>query len=412
MYIFLIFTALCFNYCVHALLHFVSLRRIHSQTLPGEFIGLVSTEKFTRAQDYSRTNHLFSWVQESWGLIFFFLFLLVGGFPWLEKISSLPIFGQASEIRQGIVFLFSYGVVFWVASLPFEIYHTFGIEEKFGFNKTTLKTYLLDLGKGALLTLLIGMPILYGVLAFLEVFGKNSWWMVWIFLVVIQVLLLFIAPTWIMPLFNKFSPLPEGSLKTAIESLAKKVGFELSGIYSMDGSKRSAKANAFFTGFGRNRRIVLFDTLMQKHSERELVAILAHEIGHAKLKHILKTFVLSFFFLGFWCFLFSLLLNNTKLTEVFALARPSAASTLIIASILFQPLSLVLSLLSLALSRKHEFEADAYAATATGNAEDLISGLKKLSVDLLSDLDPHPLNVFFSYSHPPVVKRISVLRAR
>jgi STE24 endopeptidase len=269
-----------------------------------------------------------------------------------------------------------------------------------------------DLLKGWMLGLVLGGALLASLFWFLLSAGTHAWIWAWAFVCLFQVVVGFLAPIVIMPLFNKFEPLPAGELRSAIENYAGRVKFKLQGVFTMDGSKRSAKANAFFTGFGRFRRIVLFDTLVNKHPQNELIAVLAHEVGHFKRGHILKQIALSFlvFFGMFW--LLSLVLGNRE--EVAALmgfGAPSLEASLTVAVLLYAPLGLLVGLIFQVLSRKYEFEADAYARETTGEGAALVEALKRLSVDSLSNLNPHPWKVFLDYSHPPVTRRIAALRS-
>jgi STE24 endopeptidase len=293
---------------------------------------------------------------------------------------------------------------------PFNLYATFVIEERFGFNKTTWKTYGLDLLKSALLSILLGGPLLAGILAFFEYAGHAAWIYCWIIVVIYMVIIQFIAPTWIMPLFNKFTPLMEGELKSAILSYARSIQFPLKAVYVMDGSKRSSKSNAFFTGFGKHKRIVLFDTLIAKHSVPELVAVLAHEMGHYKKKHIFQGMLINVLQTGIMFFLLSLFISYSGLFQAFYMNQPSVYAGLIFFGMLYAPIDFFMGLLIQAVSRKNEYQADAFAVETTGNANAMIDTLKKLSVHNLSNLLPHPFYVLLNYSHPPVLQRIEAIQ--
>jgi STE24 endopeptidase len=273
-----------------------------------------------------------------------------------------------------------------------------------------------DLVKGLLLTTLIGGPVFAGLVWFFSRAGDLAWLYSWAGITAVQFLLIYIAPVFIMPLFNKFVPLDDGELKASISSYAEKEGFSLRGIFTMDGSKRSTKSNAYFTGFGRWRRIVLFDTLIEKHSVAELVSVLAHEVGHYKLKHIQKMLAVAVLSTGLMFFILSLFITRPGLYAAFGLemaaidGRTPVYAGLILFGFLYAPISLLLGLVQNRLSRKHEYEADAFAATTYGRPDAMIEALKKLSVDNLSNLTPHPLKVFLEYSHPPVLERIRAIR--
>ena len=296
--------------------------------------------------------------------------------------------------------------------LPFRYHSTFVIDERFGFNKTTRRTFWLDALKGLALGVVLGTPLLAAILFFFERAGARAWLWCWgitaLFTLVVQLL----APTWIFPLFNKFKPLEEGELRRAVLAYAAKVQFPLEGLFVIDGSRRSTKANAFFTGFGKRKRVALFDTLVAQHPVEELVAVVAHEIGHYKKGHILQGLVLAILQSGVVFYLLSLFLGRAELFAAFGVAQPSTHAGLIFFSLLYTPLELVLSLGMQAFSRRNEFQADAYARATTGEAERLVSALKGLSADSLANLTPHPLYVTLHHSHPPLVERIRALRAR
>ena len=297
-----------------------------------------------------------------------------------------------------------------IVGLPFSIYSTFFIEEKYGFNKTTAKTFVADIFKGLLLAVLLGAPIFALVLWIFSVVA-NAWLWAWGALSVIQIFIMFIAPVVIFPLFNKFTPLEEGELRTSIENYAAEQNYTLSGIFKIDGSKRSTKSNAFFTGFGKTKRIALFDTLIDNHSTEELVGVLAHEIGHCQRGHVKKGIVISMASTLLMFFILSLFITKQGLYAAFGIEGTPLYAGLVFFGFLYAPISMILGLLGNLLSRKHEFEADAYAAETTQAPGKMISALKKLSVDNLSNLTPHPLKVFLEYSHPPVLERIKALRA-
>ncbi len=267
----------------------------------------------------------------------------------------------------------------------------------------------MDIIKGLILSVLLGGPLLAGVLAFFEYAGANAWWYCWTVATLYVLVMQFIAPTWIMPLFNKFDPLEDGELKKAIMSYADSVNYSLKNVFVMDGSKRSSKSNAFFTGFGKNKRIALFDTLIEKHTVSELVAVLAHEIGHFKKKHILYGMIISIVYMGVIFFLLSFFISFQGLFDAFYMDMKSVYAGLIFFGMLFSPLDFFLGLLIQVLSRKNEYEADRFAVETTGDPESMANALKKLSAHNLSNLVPHPLYVFLNYSHPPVLERIKAI---
>jgi len=297
-------------------------------------------------------------------------------------------------------------------AVPFSWYDTFVIEERYGFNKTTPRTFVLDLIKGLALSAAIGAPVFALILWFFGVMGPLAWLLCWGAVVMVQMFLIFVAPYVIMPLFNKFTPLEDGELRQAIENYAHEQKFKIKGIYQMDGSRRSAKSNAYFTGFGRSRRIVLYDTLIKKHTVAELLAVVAHEMGHYKKRHIIRAMLRSVATTGVTFYLLSLFINNRGLFDAFGMEHVSVYASLVFFGFLYTPIGMVISSIEHAISRRHEFEADAYASDTTGETEAMITALKKLSVDNLSNLTPHPLKIFLDYSHPPVLQRIAALRER
>lgn len=377
--------------------------------LPSAFSGVFDAEEYSKSQDYTREGTRFSLLEDTLSLVIFLAFWWMKGFGWLDGLvrSYVP----ENEIGQGLLFMAFLYVGSTLISLPFELYDTFVIEEKFGFNKTTLGTFFMDKLKGLMLAIIIGAPILALILYLFGQFGPNAWIYGWIAVSGFSLLMMYLAPTYIMPLFNKFKPLEDGELKTAIQSMSEKCDFPLTEVYEIDGSKRSTKANAFFTGLGKNKKIALFDTLIKNNGVGELVAVLAHEIGHFKKKHIYQSMVLGILQMGVLFFLLGKFLNNPGLFEAFSVKDVSVYGSLVFFTFLFEPVSKLLSVIMMILSRKNEYEADAYAAEVTGRPEDLISGLKKLSKDNLSNLTPHPFYVFLNYSHPPMLKRLAALEA-
>jgi STE24 endopeptidase len=324
-------------------------------------------------------------------------------------VDSIANAHASGPLLTALLYFLVLGALDQIIEIPFSWYHTFVLEQRFGFNRSTLGTFFGDLLKGWVLGLVLGGLLGGAVVWFFLYGGALAWLWAWVAFTAFQLVLTFLAPVLLMPLFNKFEPLPEGDLKSAIEAFARKVDFRLQGIFTMDGSKRSSKANAFFTGFGRFRRIVLFDTLVQQQTVPELVAVLAHEVGHFKRKHILKSIALSVgtSFLMFW--LFSRILASPSLASDFGFSHPSLEAAFTIVFWLYTPFSLLTSLFAHSLSRKFEFEADAFAREKTGDAPSLASALKKLSVESLSNLNPHPWKVFLDYSHPPVTQRLKAL---
>ena len=385
-----------------------SLNVKHLKTdLPAAFSGYYDGEKYRKSQQYLKENTRFDLIIGSITTPAVILFILLGGFNWVDQWARSLAWGP---IATGLVFVAILLFGSQILSLPFSIYSTFVIEEKYGFNKTTPKTFVLDLLKGWLLAVVIGAPVFSAILWFFGQTGTMAWVYCWVALTGIQIFLMFVAPVVIMPIFNKFVPLEEGELKKAIEDYAKKQGFKMKGVFSMDGSKRSTKSNAFFTGFGRFRRIVLFDTLISKHTTEELVSILAHEMGHYKKKHILKSIIISILSTGLMFYILSIFMNNVSLFAAFGMDHVSIYASLLFFGFLYAPIEMILSIFGNMLSRRHEYEADAWAVRTYHRPQSMIAALKKLSVDNLSNLTPHPLKVFLSYSHPPVLERIRAIQ--
>ncbi|PHR28052.1 MAG: peptidase M48 [Desulfotalea sp.] len=374
--------------------------------LPKEFEGIYNKDEYRKSQDYTKATTRFGIFENCISTSITVIFLVLGGFNWLDTLARQ--FGY-NAIVTGLIFTACLGLLSFITGMPFSIYSTFVIEERFGFNKTTAKTFILDIIKGSLLAIALGGPLLALVFWFFETTGTYAWVYCWVGIVAFSVLMQFIAPIFIMPLFNKFTPLEPGELKDKINLYSTKEKFQLSGIFTMDGSKRSTKLNAFFTGFGKFRKIVFFDTIVEELTADEIVSVLAHEMGHYKLKHIVKMMLISTLQTGFMFFLLSLFLKFPEISQGFLLEHTSIYASLIIFGFLYSPISLFTSIGINSLSRKHEFQADAYAATTTGESKHLITSLKKLSRANLSNLTPHPVHVFLHYSHPPLLERIEQL---
>lgn len=405
-YLMIILFILIGNYLLDIVLETLNVRHVKTE-LPKEFVGYYDAEKYKKAQNYLKENTRFGIITDTITTPILLVFILIGGFNFVDQIARNFQFGS---ILTGLIFAGILMFASQIISIPFSIYSTFVIEEKYGFNRTTVKTFILDILKSWLLTVIIGGSIFLVILWFFNKAGDWAWVYCWIAVVLFQIILTFIAPIVIMPLFNKFFPLEDGELKTGIENYAKSQHFKMKGVFKMDASKRSTKSNAFFTGFGKFRRIVLFDTLIKKHTVDELVSVLAHEMGHYKKKHILKSILISIITTGLMFFILSLFINNQGLFSAFKMQHTSIYASLFFFAFLYTPINMVISIFSNILSRKHEYEADTYAVTTYGKPESMISALKKLTVDNLSNLTPHPLKVFLNYSHPPVLERIQSMR--
>ena len=405
-YLLIILSALIGEFLLRTLVRVLNLKAL-DPGLPNEFQGYYDEEKYARSQEYTRVNTRFAFFTTSFDLIVILVFILFGGFNFVDQI--IRGFGL-STLPSGLAF---FGILFFASDListPFSLYQNFVIEEDFGFNKMTLKTFILDKLKGYLLTLALGGVFLTAILFFFEKTGEYGWLYAWgiigLFMILIQPLFTLV----IAPMFNKFTPLEKGELRTAIENYAQKVEFPLSRIDVMDGSKRSAKSNAYFSGFGKQKRIALFDTLLEKHSNDEMVAILAHEVGHYKKHHIKVGILISILHTGLLFWLLSIFIDNPGLFEAFKMKEISVYGGLTFFMILYSPVELVLSVIMNAVSRRNEFQADAYSAKTTEKSGHLISGLKNLSVSNLGNLTPHPFSVLLDHSHPPILNRIAALR--
>jgi len=377
-----------------------------SKPIPELLQGIYNEEKYSKQQEYAKTTDRFSLLTSSFSFILTLLFLFFQGFEWLNTLLLGYI---ENPVVLGLVF---FGVLFLaidIIGIPFDIYATFVIEERFGFNKTTPKIYITDKLKGYLLLALFGSVIYF------VIFKLNAKWpdMFWIYAwCVVTFFMVFMALFYshlIVPLFNKQKPLPEGELKEAIQDFAKNVGFKVKNIYEIDGSKRSTRANAYFTGFGKYKRIVLYDTLIKELSTKELVAVLAHEIGHNKKKHTITGLLASMFQLGIMLYLLSLFINKPELSMALGANQPYFHLGLIAFAILYSPISTLSGLLMNLVSRHNEYQADSFAG-ATCNPDDLVSALKKLATNNLSNLTPHPIYAFINYSHPTLLQRIKKLK--
>lgn len=379
-----------------------------TKKLPEEFSEVYDEQTYSKSQEYTRVRTKFGFITGTFDLILVLGFWFAGGFNVLDVVVRAFGFG---ELITGLCYISILMLAKSIISLPFSLYSTFVIEEKFGFNKSTLKIFFTDLLKGLFLSIIIGLPLIAGILSFFMYSGELAWLYAWGAVTAFTLIMQYVAPTWIMPLFNKFTPLEEGELKTAIEEYTSKVDFSLKGLFVIDGSKRSSKSNAFFTGFGKNKRVALYDTLIENHTHDELVSVLAHEIGHYKKKHIIKGMITSIIQTGVLFFLLSIFLNSKELFDAFFMDQMSVYTGLIFFGMLYAPIEMILSIFMQIMSRKHEYEADAFAAETTGKPEDMISTLKKLSKDNLSNLTPHPFYVFLNYSHPTALQRIHAIRA-
>ncbi|MGE0083252.1 MAG: M48 family metallopeptidase [Desulfococcaceae bacterium] len=401
----IILTTLLFCFLLELAADILNLRRLRTDP-PEEFRDIYDPERYRKSQEYLRVNTRFGWISGGFDLLVFLIFWFSGGFDLLDKWVRSAGWGP---VLTGVVYIGILLLLKSLLSLPFSVYATFVIEESFGFNKTDWKTFTADRIKALLLSVFLGAPLLGAVLGFFEYAGNNAWWYCWLAVTLFMLLMQYAAPTWIMPLFNRFEPLEDSELKQSITDYARKVAYPLSGVFVMDGSRRSAKSNAFFTGFGKKKRIVLFDTLIAQHSVPELLTVLAHEIGHYKKKHILQGLIIGIVHTGIVFWLLSLFISRQELFDAFYMTHSSVYAGMIFFGMLLTPIDFFLGILMQMLSRKNEFEADRFAVETTRNPSDLISALKKLTAGNLSNLLPHPLYVFLHYSHPPISERIMAI---
>jgi len=397
----LILGVLSFDFILERVLNFLNASRM-SKVLPTELQGLYDEEKYQKQQAYERENNSFSLLTSSFSFIIIIIMLVFGGFDFVDSI--VRSFSN-NAIIQALLF---FGILLFasdIINMPFEIYDTFVIETKYGFNTTTVKTFVLDKLKGWLLGGVLGGGLLALIIWLITTFPTTFWIYAWIVVAFIAVFMAMFYSSLIVPLFNKQTPLEDGVLKSAITLFSEKVGFKLHNIFLIDGSKRSTKANAYFSGLGAKKRIVLYDTLVNDMNEKEIVAVLAHEIGHYKKKHVLMMIAFSILQTGLLFFILGFFVNQPVLSMALGASHHSIHMALIAFAILYTPLSFLLGIIVNIISRKNEFEADTFAAV-NYDPKELQSALKKLSVKNLSNLTPHPLYVFFNYSHPPLLERL------
>lgn len=369
--------------------------------VPQELDDVYDEEAYQKSQRYKKERYRFGIITSSFSLALTLGFIVLGGFPWVDSIA------RSISDNPIVIALIFFGIIMLgsdILTTPFSWYSTFVIEEKYGFNKTTKKTFWLDKLKGWLMMIILGGGILAVIVWFYEYAGNDFWWYTWIVVALFAVFMNMFYAKLIVPIFNKQTPLEEGSLRNKIESYAKSVGFKLDNIFVIDGSKRSTKANAYFSGFGREKRITLYDTLINDLEEDEIVAVLAHEVGHYKKKHIIVNLAVSVLTTGFTLWLLSLFVDSPVLSQALGVEIPSFHVGLVAFGILYSPISEITGLVMNLISRKFEYQADDFARE-TYSAQPLISGLKKLSGNNLSNLTPHKAYVFVHYSHPPLLQR-------
>ena len=403
---YIIITFIVADFLFERILSWLNIKNI-SFSLPAALAGIYDEEKYKTQQEYFRTNQRFGAITSTFGFVVVLAMLLFGGFGWVDSLV------RTVTDNPMLVSLLFFAVLFIandIISIPFEWYDTFRIEERFGFNKITPKLFIVDKLKGYLLSIALGGGILWLIIYIFQWNPEYFWLMAWAVVAAVSIFLNMFYSNLIVPLFNKQTPLESGELRDAIESFCQKAGFKLTNVFVIDGSKRSTKANAYFSGLGSKKRIVLYDTLIQDLTKEEIVAVLAHEIGHYKKKHTLMALFFSLITTGIMFYILSLFLNNYSLQLAQALGSdvPSFHLSLLAFGVIYTPVSLLLGIGMSAISRRNEYQADAFAAQF-GLADDLINALKKLSVKSLSNLQPHPAYVFVHYSHPTLLQRMKAL---
>ncbi len=398
---YLIITILIVSFIIDKILDFLNAKHF-DDPIPTELEDVYDETEYAKSQAYKKERYLFSMLVSSISLIATLAFFFLDGFQYVDGLA------RSFSENNIVVALIFFGIIMFasdILSTPFSYYSTFVIEEKYGFNKTTKKTFILDKLKGWLMMAVVGGLLLAAIIWFYNSTGIYFWLYAWGLVTVFTVFMNLFYARLIVPLFNKQTPLPEGSLRTKIEQYAKQVGFTLDKIFVIDGSKRSTKANAYFSGFGSEKRVTLYDTLINDLEEEEIVAVLAHEVGHYKKNHIIINLVASILTTGFTLWLLSLFIGNPLLSEALNVSQPSFHIGLIAFGVLFSPISEITGLLMNYLSRKFEYQADDFAKT-TFDGPPLITSLKKLSKNSLSNLTPHPAYVFAHYSHPRLLDRV------
>ena len=401
----IIISAIVFEYLVSSVSSFLDLGNINPD-IPDHFKKAYDKKKYAKSQEYLKTKTKFSLVSSTFSIVLIFLVIHLGIFGVLNDFVNLQ---TDHFILQGLFFIAIIYIFQDIISLPFSLYSTFVIEEKFGFNKTTFGLFISDKIKGYAIFIVIGSIIITPILYLFHEYENFGWLIAWslltLFMIAVQPLFIHV----ISPMFNKFTPLEDGELRTAIEKYTTQVDFPLARIDIMDGSKRSAHSNAYFSGFGKSRRIAIFDTLVEKHTNDEIVSVVAHEVGHYKLKHIIHGTIIGIIETGIMLFVFNFVMNDYALFRVFGVDNLSVHAGLIFFSMLYAPVTMITSVISNAISRKNEFEADYYSLQTTKNKEALTSMLVGLAANNLSHLTPHPFKVFLSYSHPPTIDRIKAI---
>lgn len=402
---YIIIAIICISFIIDKILDALNAKHFND-ALPEQLQDVYDAEDYKKSQHYKATNYKFGVITSTFSIVLTLAFFWLDGFAYVDELAR-----QLSD-NSILVTLIFFGIIMLgsdILTTPFSYYKTFVIEEKFGFNKTTKQLFIIDKIKGWFMTIIVGGAILGALTWFYQTTGSQFWLYAWVLITVFTVFVNLFYSRLIVPIFNKQSPLEEGSLRTAIANYAKTVGFNLDKIFVIDGSKRSTKANAYFSGFGSEKRVTLYDTLINDLDEDEIVAVLAHEVGHYKKKHIVFNLITSVVLTGLTLYILSILIGNPLLSEALGVSTPSFHIGLIAFGILYSPLSEITGLLMNWFSHKFEYQADDYAKT-TYKATPLITSLKKLSKNSLSNLTPHPAYVFMHYSHPTLLDRIHNLK--
>ena len=402
----IIVCVLILDFMIRSYATLLNLRSLRSR-VPEELDDIYEAEGYRQSQEYIRVQSRFGLTISAVKLIGSLVFWFVGGFNYVDQ--AVRLIGW-NEITNGILFFGIFAVATALINIPIDLYATFVIEERFGFNKTNYKTFFFDAFKSIILSAVIGIPILSGVLFFFDYTGSFSWLYAWVFAAGITLVISVVGPIWIMPIFNKFTPLEPGELRDAIIGYTKSVDFTYGNTYVIDGSKRSAHSNAFFTGFGKTKRIALFDTLIEQLSVDEIVSVIAHEVGHNKKKHTISGMALGMAHVGVLLFVFSLVMESHVLFDAFFMDEVSIYASLMFFGFMLTPMELLISPAIQFISRRHEYQADQWAVATTSDAQTLSSGLKKLAAKNLSNLSPHPFFVLLNYSHPPLLSRLNAIR--
>ena len=402
---YIIIAIICINFIIDKILDALNAKHYNDQ-LPEELQDVYDEDEYKKSQRYKATNYRFGILTSTFSFVLTLVFFFLDGFAFVDQLAR-----QITD-HNILVTLIFFGIIMIgsdILTTPFSYYKTFVIEEKFGFNKTTKTTFILDKIKGWLMTIIVG-GIILGIITWFYHSTKDLFWIyAWVLVSIFTIFINLFYSRLIVPIFNKQTPLEDGSLRDAISKYAESVGFNLDKIFIIDGSKRSTKANAYFSGFGNEKRVTLYDTLVNDLDEDEIVAVLAHEVGHYKKKHIIFNLFSSILLTGLTLFILSLLIDNPMLSEALGVQETSFHIGLIAFGILYSPLSEITGLIMNWFSRKFKYQADDYAKN-TYKAEPLITSLKKLSKNSLSNLTPHPAYVFMHYSHPTLLERIKNLK--